>query len=173
MAIKVDTTATTTLQIPAVTTRDVVLKASFDVCSIIAEITPKLDEEGSIGSGMAEAFLKRLRDWSATLPAGMRHFSRSADELLTLQEQERTIGNIHVSCVYYFAVMLVTRPFLITHLMAHMSTGAGKEALEVSSMMTEVADLAQACIDSAMLLAQMCCEALQSGILLKQMSVLK
>ncbi len=173
MAIRTDTTTAAALQIPAVTTRDVVLKASFDVCSTITEITSKLDTEGSISSSMAEAFLKRLRDWSTTLPTNMRHFSRSADELVTLEEQERTIGNIHVSCVYYFAVMFVTRPFLVTHLMAQMTTSAGTEAIGTSSTQAEIADLAQACIDSAMLMAKMSCEALQSGILLKQMCVLK
>ena len=153
--------------------RDMALKASFEVCSVIAEITPKLATNTSIASAMAEGFLKRLHDWSATLPVEMRHFSRSNDEPLTLEEQERTIGNIHVSCLYYFAVMLVTRPFLVTHLMAHMPTSSGTGMVEDSSMTPEVADLAQACIDSAMLMANMSYEALQSSILLKQMCVLK
>ncbi|KAJ9606220.1 hypothetical protein H2200_009181 [Cladophialophora chaetospira] len=173
VAIRSDLPATTTSPVPDVTNRDAALKASFEVCSIIAEITPKLATDTSIASSMAEGFLKRLHDWSATLPVNMRHFSRSNDEPVTLEEQERTVGNIHVSCLYYFAVMLVTRPFLITHLMAHLSSAASTGAVEDPSSMAEVADLAQACIDSAMLMANMCYEGLQSSILLKQMCVLK
>ncbi|EXJ65517.1 hypothetical protein A1O7_01858 [Cladophialophora yegresii CBS 114405] len=168
VAIRADKTAIARLRLPSATNRDAALQASFEVCSIIAEITPMLDSEGSISPITAEGFLKRLRDWSATLPADMRHFSRSADELLTAEERERTIGNIHVSCTYYFAVMLVTRPFLITYLMAHMSGGASPVTTA-----TEVAELAQACIDTATLMANLCNEALQSGIFLKQMCILK
>ncbi|OCT46039.1 putative Fungal specific transcription factor [Cladophialophora carrionii] len=168
VAISAENTAIAMLRLPPVTNRDSTLQASFEVCSIIAEITPMLDFKGSISLSTAEGFLKRLRDWSAALPADMRHFNRSADESLTPEEQERTIGNIHVSCTYYFAVMLVTRPFLITYLMAHMSNGASPVTTG-----TEIAELAQACIDSAILMANMCNEALQSDILFKQMCILK
>jgi hypothetical protein len=171
-AVKPDSTAISQLQIHFGTPRPNALNASFEVCSIIAEITPQLDTKGSISLSMAEEFLKRLQDWSATLPAEIRRFSRSADESLTLEEQERTIGTIHVSCLYYFAVMLVTRPFLVTHLMAHMSNDADSMTM-ASSAATGLSDLAQACIDSAMLMANMCYEALKSGILFKQMCILK
>ena len=164
--------ATDILNLPAVATRDLVLKASCEVCSIIAEITPKLGREDSASSTIAEGFLKRLRNWTATLPVEMRHFSRNIDQPLTPDEQERTIGNVHLSCAYYFAVMLVTRPFLISYLMEQMSSGINSTPHEDVSM-TESSDLAQACIDAAMMMAKMCCEALQSDILLKQMCVLK
>lgn len=126
-----------------------------------------------MGLTTAEDLLKRLQDWSAALPADMRRFNRSTDGPLTLQEQAQTIGNIHVSCVYYFAVMLTTRPFLISHLMAYMSNGTLSATVPTDSTPGEVADLAQACIDSAILMANMCYEALQSGILLKQMCIVK
>jgi hypothetical protein len=171
--VTTDRTALETHRSSAPAHRDSVIKASFGLCSIIAEITPKLGTDDSISPIAAEGFLKRLHEWSSILPVEMRRFSRSAEDPLTVEEQERMIGNVHVSCAYYFAAMLVTRPFLTTHLMAHLSNGVGSSNLASSSATPEVSDLAQACIDSAILMANMCYEALQSGILLKQMCILK
>jgi hypothetical protein len=165
--------STDMLHVPTVTPAAAAVKASFEVCSIIAELTPLLGAESSMDLPTAEKFLTRLRDWSAALPASMRHFNRSSDEPLTLVEQERTIGNIHVSCIYYFAVMLVTRPFLITHLMAQLSNTTELTQAKESSTEDELSELAQACIDAAMLTANMCYNALQVGVLLKQMPLLK
>ena len=170
-AVKTEISAIAQLQAHIATPRPSALKASFEVCSIIVEITPQLDKPGSISLSKAEDFLNGLQNWSATLPAEVRRFSRSTDEPLKLGDRERTIGTVHVSCLYYFAVILVTRPFLIKHLMAHMSNDTDPRA--TSSAVAGVSDLAQACVEAAMLMANMCYEALQSGVLLKQMCILK
>ena len=154
----------------ATTSREVTLNAILGVCSIIAEVTPKLDSAGSMDPTTAEAFLQRLQSWSATLPASMRHFKSSADETMTLEVQEHIVGNIHASCIYYFAVLLITRPFLISHLMNSL---ADNGSIASPTTAAEVIELAQACIDAAMLMANMCYEALQSGVLLKQMCIMK
>ncbi len=155
--------------------RDLALNASFGACSIIAEITQTLDSESSIELNAAERFLKRLQDWSASLPNDVRRFTKSSDAPLTLLEQEQIIGNIHVACVYYFAVMLVTRPFLISYLMSFLPGGTpgNSEARTFSKDQPEVVNLAQACIESAMYMAQISHQALQSDILLEQMCMLK
>ncbi|KIW26353.1 uncharacterized protein PV07_09453 [Cladophialophora immunda] len=155
--------------------RQLRLNASFRVCTIIAQITQRLDCDGSMGLSTAEEFLKRLQEWSVSLPDDMRQFKKPVDQPLALSEQEQMIGNIHVSCVYYFAVMLVTRPFLISHLMQQLTGNAGDGSVTIATpdAQANVIDVAQACIDSAILMANMCYEALQSGILLKQMCIMK
>lgn len=158
--------------------RDLTLNASFGACSLIAEISQSLDSENLVELTVAERFLQRLQEWSSRLPSNIRQFTKSTDPPLTLQEQEQILGNITVSCVYYFAVIVVTRPFLISHLMEHLPGGGGAAAEGVEGMPTskdnsDVVDLAQACIDSAIYMAQMCHEALQSGLLLNQMCILK
>jgi hypothetical protein len=150
--------------------RDLALNASFGACSIVAEIMPHLDSS-PLESAMAERFLGRLRDWSSSLPQEIRHFKRDQTSL-SLAEQEQIIGSIHVSCVYYFAVMMVTRPFLISHLMARLPAASAAER-DTSPDGLEESNLAQACIDSAVLMAQTCHDALQSGILLKNMCIMK
>lgn len=174
-AIRIDSASSSNMHIYVGNPRDSVLNASFGACSIIAEITQNLDSENSIELNAAEGYLKRLQDWSASLPNDVRQFTKSTDTPLTLREQEQIIGNIHVSCVYYFAVMLVTRPFLISHLMSHLPGGAvnAMETPATSTDQSDVVNLAQACIESAMYMAQICHDALQSGILLKQMCIVK
>ncbi|EXJ53745.1 uncharacterized protein A1O5_12994 [Cladophialophora psammophila CBS 110553] len=174
-AIRTDHVALNSIDMHTSKSRDLALNASFRACTIITEITQRFDCDGSIGFRTAERFLERLQEWSVSLPDDMRQFKKPVDQSLTLPEQEQMIGNIHVSCIYYFAVMLVTRPFLISHLMHQLtgSTGDGSVARETSASQADVVDVAQACIDSAILMANMCYEALQSGILLKQMCIMK
>jgi len=155
--------------------RDLALNASFEACSLIAEIMQNLDSDNSMEPSTAERLLQRLRDWSSSLPNHVRQFTKSTDLPLTILDQEQVIGNIHIACVYYFAVMLVTRPFLISHLMANLP-GGGPETLETTTAtkhQSEVVNLAQACIDSAMFMAQMCHDALQPGLLLNNMCLMK
>ncbi|KAH0842483.1 putative Fungal specific transcription factor [Fonsecaea pedrosoi] len=174
-AIRTDRVALNNMDIRTSSPREVTLNASFRVCTIIADITQRLDCDGSISLGAAQEFLKRLQEWSLSLPDDMRQFKKPIAQPLTLPEQEQMIGNIHVSCVYYFAVMLVTRPFLISHLMHQMTgiAGEGSDTMAISGTQADVVDVAQACIDAAMLMANVCYEALQSNILLKQMCIMK
>ncbi|OAL23608.1 hypothetical protein AYO22_06185 [Fonsecaea multimorphosa] len=174
-AIRTDHIALNNADTQAISPREPTLNASFQACTIIAEITQNLDCDGSIGLNAAEEFLRRLQEWSASLPDDMRHFKKPVDQPLTLPEREQMIGNIHVSCVYYFAVMLVARPFLISLLMHQLTGSAGNASVvtATSEMQADVVDVAQACIDSAILMANMCYEAIQSGVLLKQMCIMK
>jgi hypothetical protein len=161
------------LKVSPLHSRDFALNASFEVCSFIAQITPKLDTESSIDTQTADDFLKQLQHWSANLPSDMRRASHSGDDSISAEEQESMLGSIHVSCLYYFAVMLVTRPFLVEWLMDRMPRSDAPTPRPFTSTSSESADLAQACVDAAMLLSNLCHDALQSGALLRQMCVLK
>jgi hypothetical protein len=172
-AVRPGRLAISTLKVSAVHSRDFALNASFEVCSFIAQITPKLDTERSIDIQTADDFLKQLQSWSSNLPSDMRRASRSDDESMSTEEQERMLGSIHVSCLYYFAVMLITRPFLVECLMDSMPRSDTPTPRPLSGTSSDSMDLAQACIDAAMLLSNLCHVALQSGALLKQMCVLK
>ncbi len=175
-AIRLDRASFTSLHVHAGKPRDLALNASFGACSIVAEIMQRLDSDNDIEPPVAERFLVRLQDWSSNLPPEIRQFTKPPDHPLTLAEQEQIIGSIHVSCVYYFAVMTVTRPFLISHLMSSMSAeavaAAASEETNPAHRLEET-NLAQACIDSAVLMAQTCHDALQSGILLNNMCIMK
>ncbi len=170
-AVRIDSASFTGMHIHVGKPRDMALNASFGACELIAEIMQNLDSGNSIDLATAKRFLEKLRNWSANLPQEIRRFEKNGDELLSPSDQESIIGSIHVSCVYYFAVMVVTRPFLISHLMARLPGTIGQEPGDASQ--GEAVNLAQACIDSAILMAQTCFDALQGGILLGNMCIMK
>ncbi|KIV95395.1 hypothetical protein PV10_03059 [Exophiala mesophila] len=173
--IRIDTAAFHGLHVHAGKPRDMALNASFGACSLIAEIMQTLDADNTMSLRSAEQYLKRLRDWSSSLPKDVKQFSRVFDAHLTVADQERVIGNIHVACIYYFAVMLITRPFLISHLMENLPGGVaetpGTDSAE--NKPADVENMAEACVDSAMYMAQICHEALQSGLLMNAMCIVK
>ncbi|KIW17522.1 hypothetical protein PV08_04716 [Exophiala spinifera] len=181
-AVRIDSASFTGMHVQPAKPRDMALNASFGACELIAEIMYSLDGNISnpIDTPTAKRFLERLRSWSANLPLEIRRFETTGKEPLNSTDQECIIGSIHVSCVYYFAVMLVTRPFLINHLMARLPGASSKEAAQTRhfedaarAQDSEAVNLAQACIDSAILMAQTCFDALQGGILLQNMCIMK
>lgn len=174
-AIPMDTVLFTDMQIDVSKPRDMALTASLGACSLTAEIMRHLDSDNSMDEIEAHDFLLRLQSWSSKLPNELRHSSRTTKEPLTVLEQERMIGSIHVSCIYYFAAMLITRPFLTAHLMSRLPKASSqtRESMRTGPTNPEVMDLAQACIDSAILMSQTCFDALQNGILLNNMCIMK
>jgi hypothetical protein len=76
--------------------------------------------------------------------------------------------------MYYFSVMLLTRPFLIRYLMARLPNQAGNvQGFGHDSSTPGISELAQVCIDAAMFTAQICHSALSVGLLLDNMCILK
>ncbi|EEA26578.1 hypothetical protein TMatcc_005145 [Talaromyces marneffei ATCC 18224] len=128
----------------------------------------------------AEAFLRRLRQWINGLPRNFRQISFDG-ELETLSvSRETAVGNIHVSCIYYFAVILTTRSFLISHLMSRLkesSIVASNPTSPTASGTTEQQrtspQLAHVCIGAATYMANMCEKAMLSGLLLRNMCIMK
>lgn len=173
--IEINSVSFNSMHVNAAKPRDVALNASFGACSLLAEISQSLESESVLEQSAAERFLQRFHDWSSRLPSDIRQFTVADGSPLTLLEQEQIIGSIHVSCIYYFAVMLVTRPFLISHLMSRLpgATTQPSEALPTSTDQPEAVNLAQACVDSAVLMAQTCADALRKGILLNNMCIMK
>jgi hypothetical protein len=91
--------------------------------------------------------------------------------------QERVLGNMHVACLYHFAVILLTRPFLISTLSVRLarlhqslSTTGSTDFPDEDPVHSR---LAAACIDSAVYMLQTCLEVHQSELLLRNMCILK
>lgn len=122
----------------------------------------------------AEAFLRRLRHWIQGLPHDFRQISFD-DELQVTRET--AVGNIHVSCIYYFAVILTTRSFLISHLMSRLKESSIiiPEPTSPTTTGTQRASpqFAHVCISAATYMANMCEKAMLSGLLLKNMCIMK
>ncbi|KAM0191630.1 hypothetical protein ACHAPA_010815 [Fusarium lateritium] len=133
------------------------LMAANRVSSIINDITDTLYDQKKVTTPIVEQFLQDIERWKRDLPASVRIPAGDANSGM----QNGTIAKVHVSCLYYLAVMLVSRPFLVSTLTAKpLSKGAHSQ-------------LAAACLDAAMYLSQTCVEALNAGLLQGNMCIMK
>lgn len=151
------------------------LVASYQLSLVLEEIIGRLYSEKAASTETADLLLAKLNRWSDHLPESLRTSASAREEPDVAHE--RIIGNVHVACSYHFAVILVTRPFLISALSVRLArlhqsltpTRAG-ETLEEDPAHSR---LAAACIDSAVYMLQTCIEVHQSGLLLRNMGILK
>jgi hypothetical protein len=106
----------------------------------IIELEQRISQGTNLDSAAAESFLSRLRQWNETsLPPELRDCNPLDRELF--------IGAAHVACTYYFTIILVTRPFLITHLLTQIRRKR-RPSVEPADT-ARIPDLAQACVDAA------------------------
>ncbi|KAM6485264.1 hypothetical protein HDV62DRAFT_354524 [Trichoderma sp. SZMC 28011] len=134
------------------------LFASYKILTIINESIDALYGRKVVSTGMVESYLNKIEDWSKGLPSFLRNPLTSKGS----PSQKAATDSIHVACLYYFAITLVTRPILISRL-----TSRRNSATPSSSPM------ASACLDAAVYLVQTCSEAHKSGLLLGNMCILK
>lgn len=166
------TSGTTELAKGAQTSRRRTLDATYRVCAVIDDLQQEFSKGGIADLASAEDYLQRLRNWSQSVPPELRQFT-SANAINT--DSEHVIGAVHLSCNYYFAVILVTRPFLISHLMSKLR-GSGTNTprpAPASGAGDKVAKLANACLNSAIFMSQTGFQAMESGYLLGNMCLLK
>ncbi|PCH06598.1 Transcription factor [Penicillium occitanis (nom. inval.)] len=160
------------------TPHGIAVSAAYNGSVLLEDIVQELKKaNNSFNTTTAESFLQRLRQWIQGLPRDFRQITFDDDLEVT---RETAVGNIHVSCIYYFAVILTTRSFLISHLMSRLKessiitpdptspTTAGTAAQQRMSP-----QLAHVCISAATYMANMCEKAMLSGLLLRNMCIMK
>jgi hypothetical protein len=152
---------------------DICLLESCRVTCIIGDVAKQLYGEKVVPRDAAEIVLRKLKQWSNELPNNLT----TSSILASHQAQEHTLCSLNVACFYYFTVMLITRPFLISTLTARLSNhfqglSGGSSAISIEEGSPH-ADLASACIDSAAYLVQICLDVHKAGLLLENMCILK
>ncbi|POR38885.1 hypothetical protein TPAR_00891 [Tolypocladium paradoxum] len=151
------------------------MSSSFEVCTILEQIMDYLDHKRDVNMNLAsiEEFLTRLRQWSQSLPSTVR-FS-SVTWPMSPEQRRQALGNFAVSCFYYFSVILITRPVLISYLLMKLklldTSSAASAPCRVSS--PEAEQIAQVCIDAAILMAETARRAQSAGLLIQNMCLLK
>ncbi|CAK41185.1 uncharacterized protein An12g06550 [Aspergillus niger] len=141
------------------TNEEVNLQSAFyavgNGCTLLNNIVDTLSKGGLLDVPTAEGLLSQLRKWSSGLPTGLRQFRSVSHSLPFLEpgDRQRLVGSIHVSCLYYFAVILVTRPYLIAYLTSRLRGKAPDhlisdpdEASDVAIKNNKVSKLAQTCV---------------------------
>ncbi|KGO48630.1 Oxoglutarate/iron-dependent dioxygenase [Penicillium expansum] len=143
--------------------------AMAKACILLEEIVDTLGKSNNIlHVPTAEGVLERLRQWSRGLPQNIRRFPHPSANGRPLDAENRRVllGSIHVSCVYYFAVILITRPFLVAYLMSRLRGKAPdhlisdpEEASDINIKNNKVSRLAQVCVGSAITMVETCVKA--------------
>lgn len=150
------------------------LNAIYEACTVIEKIVTKCTDDGRLDATSAEGYLKTLRQWGHSLPEVLRRRRGSSKDPYhqrgPVDSREMVIGNVHVAGVYYFGVILLTRQFLVDHIMPRIK---GQLSTIPDSEAPVVAELSQACVDAAIFLGNICYEASEAGALGGNMCLMK
>ncbi|EAU33154.1 predicted protein [Aspergillus terreus NIH2624] len=143
---------------------------------IIERAVNKVYTKETVSLGILQSLTRELQEKSINLA---KAFYTPADDTRYNPEhvQQLNLRNAHVSCSYYFAMMLLTRPFLITSLRAKSSmehVGSGQShGLNNNgvggSISSEIFSGAMTCIDSATYTVQLLHELLTANMLFNNM----
>ncbi|KAI1140627.1 hypothetical protein F5Y05DRAFT_280529 [Hypoxylon sp. FL0543] len=127
------------------------LNASVQVLSITEEIVLQVYSRRKISLQLTEGISRQLRDWSSRwLPRLKRIMAESPRG-----DETEVVGACQVMSCYYYAVMLVARPFLMYEMCKRLPDSASAtEAPSNSSDNSGRARLANACIDAAGLMTE-------------------
>ncbi|KAF3392807.1 Cytochrome b2 [Penicillium rolfsii] len=157
--------------------------AMVKACNLLDHIVDTLGKNNNIlHVPTAEGLLRQLRQWSRELPQHIRRFPVKCDSNATLQPADRQalMGSLHISCVHYFAVMLMTRPFLVAYLMSRLRGKAPDdlisdpdEASDISIKNSKVSRLAQVCVSSAIEMVDVCVKAKKCSFTFRNFSILE
>lgn len=134
------------------------LNASVQILLILERVVTEIYSRKKISLVLTEGISLELREWSA------RWLKRLRDVLARPSEHARpqVSGACQVLTSYYYAVMLVSRPFLMYELFRRLG-GDGLGA--ASAMPSGKSKLADACIDAASLMADPLLGLIDQGLL--------
>ena len=138
------------------------LNASVQVLLIIEGVVTEIYSRRKISLQLTEGISLQLRDWSA------RWLQRLKDVVTRPSDHSpaQATGACQVLSSYYYAVMLVSRPFLMYELFRRLSDAPTTAAAGRSSaLMSGKSKLADACIDAASLMVDPILDLIDQGVL--------
>lgn len=145
------------------------MTSSFEVCTVLEEIMHHLDHKRDVNIASIQRLLTQLRLRSQSLPSELR-FS-TTEWPMSVERQRQALGSSTVACIYYFSVILITRPVLISLLLRKLTAASQGSSSHTSS--PKVEEIGQVCVDAAVLMAETARSAQAAGILLQNMCMLK
>ncbi|KAF5568938.1 transcriptional regulatory [Fusarium phyllophilum] len=151
------------------------MSACYGVCTILEQITYHLNNNKKQDTSLASIrdLLRQLRDWSSALPSSMTNCTVSSS--ISPEQWWQTLGNFAVSAFYYYTVMLATRPILISYMLGKLKRLDRSDGSlgSHSASDRETKELAQVCIDAAVLLVETTRRTGSAGLLIQNMTLLK
>jgi hypothetical protein len=139
-----------------------VLNASVQIMLIIEGIVVEIYSRRKISLQLTEGISRQLRDWSVRW---LQHLKDAMAVRLPVEAWPQTIGACQVMSSYYYAVMLVSRPFLMYELYKSLSDNIPPALGTKSDPISGKTKLADACIDAASLMLDPIVDLISRGLL--------
>lgn len=141
---------------------DQLVNASVQIFLITETIVVEVFSRRRISLGMTEDISKKLREWSQryTEPLNSRICTGVDD-----QDPAEASGACQVMATYYYAVMLISRPFLMYEARRRVSAMDVVHSHTATSPNTGRSKLADACVNAACLMADLINSHLEDGLL--------
>lgn len=144
------------------------LNASAQIFLVIEAIVLEVYSRRKISPRLTEGISRELRDWSE------RWLQRLKDAIEGISPQGQpglVNGACHILSSYYYAVILVSRPFLMVELHRRLSDGCSSAAGNGGGLMTGKSKLADACIDAAILMVEPIQGLIERGLMARRAPV--
>lgn len=123
--------------------------------------------------GLLQQISKELQSASSTVPAELRSLAASDSPTTASGSMRHILRNASVACNYYFSMMLLTRPFLITCLRAKHGWSVakldGKSSPSDVKIYADITQGATASVDSATKTIQLLHELMTANMLFNNM----
>lgn len=144
--------------------RDVfdLLNASVQILLIIEGIVLEVYSRKKITLQLTEGISRQLRGWSTRWLAELKRIIAIAPGR---EPDGKVIGACQVLCSYYYAVMLVSRPFLMYEMCKRLPESPSRFESSRDSGSSGRSKLANACIDAGSLMIETVTDMVQAGIL--------
>lgn len=135
------------------------LFAVYGILSITTDVVESLYRKKVPSVSLIERSFARIEDWSRSIPKSMRTGPHQAARGAPNRQD---IYRLHISCLYYFAITLVSRPILISQLTSQSNASA-----------ITLSPLASACLDAAVFLVQTCIDAKKADNFFGSLCIMK
>ncbi|KAK7217927.1 hypothetical protein V2G26_005930 [Clonostachys chloroleuca] len=139
------------------------LNASVQILLILECIVLEIYSRKKISLQLTEGISLQLRDWSSKWLQQLKNVIANMNEP---NSQADVVGACQVLSSYYYAVMLVSRPFLMYELVRRLSDNPSSHGtMSSSTLISGKSKLADACIDAASLMVDPVLELIDHQVL--------
>lgn len=144
------------------------LNSSVQIFLILEGVVTEIYSRRKVSLQLTEGISLQLRDWSSRWLKQLKD-TISVDG--SVRETAQVSGACQILATYYYAVMLVSRPFLMYELCRRLSDGSAASAGR-SALTSGKSKLADACIDAASLMVDPILDLIERGVLVGRVPIL-
>ncbi|AEO67879.1 uncharacterized protein THITE_2117029 [Thermothielavioides terrestris NRRL 8126] len=145
------------------------LDAAAQIFLVIEAIVVEIYSRRKISPRLTEGISRELREWSTRWLQQLKDIIEGTSRY---HQPGMVNGACQILCSYYYAVILVSRPFLMVELHRRLSEGGQFAAESRAYPMTGKSKLADACIDAAILMVEPVKDLIERGLMIRAAPVI-